>query len=300
MKQNNYLSFLLICWIWMLVGCVGQNATEVQNEFSTPSANNIVSYSINGVSGVITNQNISLSLPYGTKLNGLVASFTIDGVSVNVNTTKQVSGITANDFTNPVIYTVAATDGSTHNYTVTVSIALNSAKDISKYSLEGSLGVITGDNIAVTVPYGSNIKSLIASFTTSGAAVKINEITQTSEQTPNDFTNPVTYTVTAADGSRHDYTVTVTMALNSAKDITAFSIGTLQGVITGDNIKVFTYTPDRRSLVANFTTTGISVSVNGIVQISGVTPVDFSTSVIYTVTAADGTTQDYTVRVGKV
>jgi hypothetical protein len=90
------------------------------------------------------------------------------------------------------------------------------------------------------------------------------------------------------------------MALNSAKDITAFSIGTLQGVITGDNIKVFTYTPDRRSLVANFTTTGISVSVNGIVQISGVTPVDFSTSVIYTVTAADGTTQDYTVRVGKV
>jgi hypothetical protein len=219
----------------MLVGCVGQNATEVQNEFSTPSANNIVSYSINGVSGVITNQNISLSLPYGTKLKGLVASFTIDGVSVNVNTTKQVSGITANDFTNPVIYTVAATDGSTHNYTVTVSIALNSAKDISKYSLEGSLGVITGDNIAVTVPYGSNIKSLIASFTTSGAAVKINEITQTSEQTPNDFTNPVIYTVTAADGSRHHYTVTVSVAPNSAKDITRYSLEGIPGVITDDN-----------------------------------------------------------------
>ncbi len=30
MKHNNYLSFVLICWIWMLCGCVGQNVTESQ------------------------------------------------------------------------------------------------------------------------------------------------------------------------------------------------------------------------------------------------------------------------------
>ena len=49
--------------------------------------------------------------------------------------------------------------------------------------------------------------------------------------------------------------------------------------------------------MATFTTTGASVAVGGAVQTSGVTANDFGSPVTYTVTAADGTTQDYVVTV---
>jgi uncharacterized protein (TIGR02145 family)/uncharacterized repeat protein (TIGR02543 family) len=52
----------------------------------------------------------------------LVATFTTTGSSVRVGTAVQVSGTTPNNFSSPVIYTVTAADGSTQNYTVTVSV----------------------------------------------------------------------------------------------------------------------------------------------------------------------------------
>jgi len=57
------------------------------------------------------------------------------------------------------------------------------------------------------------------------------------------------------------------------------------------------YGTDVTALVASFTTTGESVSVGGTTQNSGTTANDFSSSVIYRVTAADSTWQDYTVTV---
>jgi proline racemase len=65
----------------------------------------------------------------------------------------------------------------------------------------------------VTVPYGTDVSALVATFTTTGASVKVGGTTQTRSVTANDFIGPVTYTVTAADASFQDYTVTVTKAL---------------------------------------------------------------------------------------
>jgi hypothetical protein len=48
----------------------------------------------------------------------LIANFTTTGVAVTVNGVQQVSGETTNDFTNPVIYTVTAQNGSLKRYTV--------------------------------------------------------------------------------------------------------------------------------------------------------------------------------------
>ena len=53
-----------------------------------------------------------------------------------------------------------------------------------------------------------------------------------------DFTNPVAYTVTAADNSTKIYLVTISVAASSAKDITAFDIGSNLGQISGSNIGV--------------------------------------------------------------
>ena len=68
---------------------------------------------------------------------------------------------------------------------------------------------ITGDDISLMIPYLYNFK-LIPEFTVSeGATVTVNGVRQTSGVTEVDFTNPVTYTVTAGSESR-DYTVSIT------------------------------------------------------------------------------------------
>jgi alpha-tubulin suppressor-like RCC1 family protein len=84
-------------------------------------------------------------------------------------------------------------------------VVLNNAKSILFFNLAGSGGVIneTAGTIAVTVPFGTDITNLLPLFTYTGAG-----ISPTSAQ---NFTNPVTYTVTATDGSTKTYIVTVSI-----------------------------------------------------------------------------------------
>lgn len=69
---------------------------------------------------------IALTMPNGTDVSALVADFTTSDhiVSIQIGSTDQVSGTTANDFTNPVTYTVTAEDGTTtKDFVVTVTVA---------------------------------------------------------------------------------------------------------------------------------------------------------------------------------
>jgi len=63
----------------------------------------------------------------------------------------------------------------------------------------------------VSVPASANVTALIATFSTTGAGVKVGTTVQVSGTTSNDFTSPVSYTVTAADTTSVTYIVTVTM-----------------------------------------------------------------------------------------
>jgi hypothetical protein len=258
--------------------------------------------------GTITGTSIAVTVPYGANVTALVATFTTTGKSVSVNGTAQTSGTTPNNFTSPVVYMVTAADGSTQNYTVTVTAALNSAKAITAFSFTSpaATGVITQSNftIAVTLPYGSSLANpLVATFTTTGKSVSVGSTVQVSGTTANNFTNPVTYTVTAQDGSTQSYTVTVTVALASSKSITAFSFASpaATGVINQTNFTIAVTVPYNTNLsnplVASFTYVGASVSVGSTIQTSGNTQNNFSSPVTYTVTAADGSTQSYKVTV---
>jgi len=63
------------------------------------------------------------------------------------------------------------------------------------------------------VPSGTNVTSLAATFTTSAgvSSVKVGAVSQVSGTTANNFTNPVTYVVTAQDGvTTKNWVVTVT------------------------------------------------------------------------------------------
>ncbi len=88
--------------------------------------------------------------------------------------------------------------------------------------------------------------------------------------------------------------------LSSAKAITAFSIPPASAVID-ENAKTISLTlpcgTDVTALVANFTTTGVTVKVGNTVQVSGATANNFTTPVAYTVFAADGSSVTYTVKV---
>ncbi|WP_208607618.1 S-layer homology domain-containing protein, partial [Paenibacillus pectinilyticus] len=113
-----------------------------------------------------------------------------------------------------------------------------------------------------------------------------------------------TYTVVAANNATQDYTVTVTVAANPAKAITAFGFAGLSPAVTGtvnESNKTIAltvpYGTNVTALVPTFTTTGASVKVGSTAQVSGTTPQNFTAPVTYTVVAANSTTQDYTVTV---
>lgn len=269
-----------------------------------------------GATGVIneTTKKITVTVPNGTNVTALKATFSINGASLKVGSAIQTTGVTANDFTAPVVYTVTASDSSTVNYTVTVLVATNTAKDITAYSFAGytgAAGVIVDTNsttgtIDVTVPSGTNLSALVATFTTTGVNVKVGTVVQTSAATANDFatTNPMNYIVTDADGGTKTYTVTVTTAASSAKAITAYKFAGQPdsvGVITGTNIAVSVLPgTDLTARIATYTTTGSTVTVGTspiVVQTSGATSNDFTSPVVYTVSAADASTAAYTVTV---
>ena len=120
-----------------------------------------------------------------------------------------------------------ATAGLRQNLTVNTNVAPSSAKDILTYGVGTSLGTrpgtIGGTSIAVDVPPGVSLTSLVAEFIASGTRVAVGGVTQISGTTPNDFTNPVIYTVTAADGTTKDFTVT------AATLVTSFSFTSVRG-----------------------------------------------------------------------
>jgi len=75
---------------------------------------------INATAGTIT-----IEVANGTAVIALIAGFELSvGATAAVDATPQVSGTTANDFTNPVVYVVTAQNGATtKNWTVTVTEA---------------------------------------------------------------------------------------------------------------------------------------------------------------------------------
>jgi hypothetical protein len=306
------LTWLMTLLIAVLVaGCGGGgggsegSAGSASSIVGTSSAKAVNAFSLGGVAGTINEagKTIAVTMPNATDVTGLVATITTTGTDVKIGATTQIDGITPNDFTMPVAYTVSAADGTTAIYTVTVTVAPTSAKAITAFSLAGVSGVTSeaAKTIAVTMPTGTNVAGLVATFTTTGANVMAGATTQASGTTPNNFTLPVAYTVTAADGSSAVYTVTVTVAAASAKALSAYSLAGIPGTIDEAAKTITLAMPsgtDISAVAATFTTTGASVKVGATTQVSGVTANNFTVSpVAYTVIAADNSTTPYNVTV---
>lgn len=83
--------------------------------------NNALDYNFDGV---ITGTQITVSLPFGTDVTNIVANFTHTGDKILVDSSVQISNITANNFTDPVTYTVQAVDTTIKDYTISVNCGL--------------------------------------------------------------------------------------------------------------------------------------------------------------------------------
>ncbi|MCX6875336.1 MAG: GDSL-type esterase/lipase family protein [Verrucomicrobia bacterium] len=120
----------------------------------------------------------------------------------------------APDTTGKITITATATQKNGGNYPLMISgFQVLDTGVKSPYCDMLSFGpgaVITGTNIAWTVPYGTNLATLAPTFTTSGMATCSQP--NNAVPTPNFSSGPVVYKVAAQDGIRsQNYTVTVTV-----------------------------------------------------------------------------------------
>ncbi len=90
--------------------------------------------------------------------------------------------------------------------------SVGEAPKITSYSLPAinATGIITGTQISVIAPTLTALSPQIATFTTTGESVTVAGTPQTSGATSNDYVSPLTYKVTAADGTSQNYSVTLT------------------------------------------------------------------------------------------
>ena len=71
-------------------------------------------------SSLVTGTSIEVWVLAGTDVTALIATFSITGARVFVAGKEQHSGVTANNFTGPIIYTVEGADGTERDFLVTV------------------------------------------------------------------------------------------------------------------------------------------------------------------------------------
>jgi Cadherin-like beta sandwich domain/Uncharacterised protein conserved in bacteria (DUF2194)/Divergent InlB B-repeat domain/Dockerin type I domain len=185
----------------------------------------------------------------------------------------------------------------------------SNADQMTTYGFSGENGPATINaavgTINVSMPIGTNLASLAATFVTSPgvSSVKVGGVSQVSGTTTNNFNNPVTYTVTAQDGiSNKVWVVTVTEAASSDATLSNLTIssGTLSPAFASGTT---TYSDTVANTVTSVTVTptvnqsNATVKVNGNAVTSGspsgATSLNVGSNIItVTVTAQDGTTTD--------
>ncbi len=282
------------------------NASLPQN-----SENYIISFKFEGIKVYETNisegskNTVFMKVPYYTNVEKLVPVLIL---SEDASVTPEAGA--EMDFSEPVKFTVTAQNGEKRTYIVTVEKDQSPENFITHFSFPGISikDSVEIDNesriISVTVPYGTDLTGIKASFKCSAkAVVMIGDKEQESEETINDFSGDVIYTIIAENGSRAQYTVKVIVTVVKSSEMLikefGFVIPKASGVIdeTAKSINVTVpFGTDVTKLAAVFKSSDNSiVMVNGILQESGVTINSFTEKVVYSVTAENGSTQNYDV-----
>ncbi len=177
----------------------------------------------------------------------------------------------------------------------------SSAAEITAFSFaeDAEVAVIDSENATVTSVVSYQTESLNGLVPT--IAISDYATIAPASGVAQDFTGPVTYTVTAEDGTTtKEWTVNVSKVAtaSSAKDILSFSFSGQQGesVINPENHTVLAYAAWNYDFANNITPT-ITVSPQATIYPVSDSAINFATPVTYTVTAEDESTQEWTVTI---
>ena len=168
---------------------------------------------------------ITLPLDKYDDLKSLIAVFEYNGKSITINGVEQESGVTSNDYSQPLVFTVEAEDGSKQQYTV--EIALKDTGVLSAFRfLKKNNAFLTADvsssigeeSIIPLVTFSQS--ELIPTFTTNAVKVLVDEVEQKSGMTKNDFSSPVVYQFIMRNGETFQYTVKAEFLLSAIPELT--------------------------------------------------------------------------------
>lgn len=193
----------------LLTAMLFVNACDVEKEpyiQGVEDEKSILTFRVDSVYGTIDEDTkiVRLDFTAGTDVSHLVPTITIS----NYATIDPESGV-AQDFTNPVYYTVTAMNGTTAQYMVEAVVhdAENEKSILSfRFDALDEDGIIdeVARKIDFVLPAETDVTQLVPTIEVSeGATV------EPASGVAQDFTNPVTYTVTAQNGTTAVYTVTV-------------------------------------------------------------------------------------------
>jgi len=268
----------------------------------------------------IAEGSIAIELPDYLDLTSLAPDFTFEGLEVRVGGTLQESGVTKNDFTQPLTYSVLGKDDEWTDYQVKWTVVpassakgleipyltfflYNSTYRITDYrpdSTTWSTFIVDYDNEydlakAQTFVYSQGLDVSIAGSSIFFSRDDYHDwyyyysAPPPSMPTPVDFSSPVDFLVTAEDGS----TATYRKEIVSEPWLSSFEFSTTPnpglrlaraGSIDRFNRRISIEIPDYidpSAMVASFSTKGEGFAVGGLAQTSGVTPNDFRADLVY-------------------
>jgi hypothetical protein len=206
--------FLKTLCLFLLVTSCSQ-----EDELLLNTESKLMSFTIKGMDNsfdVSSNNIISTLMKEEQDLSDLTAVFEVsENAKVYVGKTLQASGYSKNNFSNDITYIVEAENGVRTMYTVMINFEAK-LTEFKIVELNNTQFVIDSLNITAVVPAGTNLKDLTAKFAISeNATLNIDGTSQVSEDTKNDFSNPVVYTLLGASGDSKQYTVTITEEPNN-------------------------------------------------------------------------------------
>ncbi len=256
-----------------------------------------------GSNAVITGTKMSLIVPYSTDLSSLSAEFYHTGKSATVNGIEQISGQTLNSYSQALVYTITAANATQKSYTLSTAKGSPDSNALLGFQFESinTKGLISGTSVLLNVPYGTDLKNLIPTFSHNGSKVFLNATEQVSGKTANDFSSPLLYEIQAENGSRKQYTTVVVSGTLTSNTIQGISVDGIEGAISGDNIYFNFPTSQNISSVSPIIShLGSTITVNGQPFVNGETTLDLTLPQKVKVTSADGTVKEYTVYSGYV
>jgi hypothetical protein len=172
---------------------------------------------------------------------------------------------------------------------------------------EDYLGIIENDSVFISLPYNTDLSSLVSTFSIyPGTDAFVEEVFQINDTSINNFSDPVIYTLISGNGNTKDWTAVVDYLPNDQNDILSYSFLAENnqslpedyfGEIIGQDIFIgIPYGTEITDLIASFTLSSeANAYVDDVLQLSGINTNDFTDPVNYEIIAENGDINQYEV-----